>query len=101
MFTESNQGQFISMPMAKEAGMLRMFRIEGITLVLSRYREGAGLDVFWEEPVDPDDPVFRYNILATTHIAGSTHISINGIVKVVAENIKRLDWGQEPLYQNK
>ena len=60
---------------------------------------GAGLDVFWEEPVDPDDPVFRHNVLATPHIAGSTDVSIGGIVKVVAENIRRLDRGQEPLYQ--
>jgi phosphoglycerate dehydrogenase-like enzyme len=62
---------------------------------------GAGLDVFWEEPVDPDDPVFSYNVLATPHIAGSTDVSINGIVKAVAENIRRLERGQEPLYQKK
>lgn len=62
---------------------------------------GAGLDVFWEEPVDPDDPVFRYNVLATPHIAGSTDVSIGGIVKAVAENIRRLEWGEEPLYQKK
>jgi phosphoglycerate dehydrogenase-like enzyme len=62
---------------------------------------GAGLDVFWEEPVDPGDPVFRYNVLATPHIAGSTDVSISGIVKVVAENIRRLDRGEEPLYQKK
>jgi phosphoglycerate dehydrogenase-like enzyme len=60
---------------------------------------GAGLDVFWEEPVDPDDPIFRYNILATPHIAGATDVSIKGIVKAVAENIRRLEKGQEPLYQ--
>ena len=60
---------------------------------------GAGLDVFWEEPVNPDDPVFKYNVLATPHIAGSTDFSISGIVKVVSENIRRLDRGQEPLYQ--
>lgn len=60
---------------------------------------GAGLDVFWEEPVDPDDPVFRYNVLATPHIAGSTDVSIGGIVKAVAGNIRRLERGQEPLYQ--
>ena len=62
---------------------------------------GAGLDVFWEEPVNPDDPVFKYNVLATPHIAGSTDFSISGIVKVVSENIRRLDRGQEPLYQKK
>lgn len=60
---------------------------------------GIGLDVFWEEPVDPDDPIFRYNVLATPHIAGSTDISIQGIVKAVAENIRRLEKGEEPLYQ--
>ena len=60
---------------------------------------GAGLDVFWEEPVDPDDPIFRYNVLATPHIAGSTDVSIGGIMKAVAENIRRLERGQEPLYQ--
>jgi len=60
---------------------------------------GAGLDVFWEEPVDPDDPIFKYNILATPHVAGSTDVSIKGIVKAVAENIRRLEKGQEPLHQ--
>jgi phosphoglycerate dehydrogenase-like enzyme len=59
---------------------------------------GAGLDVFWEEPPDPNDPVFRYNVLATPHIAGATDVSIGGIVKAVAENIRRLDRGEEPLY---
>jgi phosphoglycerate dehydrogenase-like enzyme len=62
---------------------------------------GAGLDVFWEEPVDPDDPIFKYNVLATPHIAGSTDVSISGIVGAVAENIRKLEQGQEPLYQKK
>ena len=59
---------------------------------------GAGLDVFWEEPPDPDDPVFSYNILATPHIAGSTDMSMQGISKVVAENIRRVEKDQKPLY---
>ena len=59
---------------------------------------GAGLDVFWEEPPDPDDPVFRYNVLATPHIAGSTDVSMDGIVKVVAENIRRVAQDTDPLY---
>ncbi len=52
---------------------------------------GAGLDVFWEEPPDPNDPIFNYNVMATPHIAGSTDVSMRGIVKVVAENIRRLE----------
>jgi phosphoglycerate dehydrogenase-like enzyme len=59
---------------------------------------GAGLDVFWEEPPDPDDPIFSYNVLATPHIAGSTDVSMQGIVDVAAENIRRLEQNLEPLY---
>ena len=60
---------------------------------------GAGLDVFWEEPVDPEDPIFRHNVLATPHIGGSTDESMKGIIKAVVENIKRQENGQEPLNQ--
>ncbi len=60
---------------------------------------GAGLDVFWEEPPDPHDPIFRYNVMATPHIAGSTDVSMDGIVKVVAENIRRVAQRIEPLYR--
>jgi phosphoglycerate dehydrogenase-like enzyme len=59
---------------------------------------GAGLDVFWEEPPDPDDPIFQYNVLATPHIGGSTDLSIGGIVAAVAENIRRVARNQEPFY---
>jgi len=59
---------------------------------------GAGLDVFWEEPPDPQDPIFRYNILATPHVGGSTDVSMRGIVQVVAENIRRVERNQKPLY---
>ena len=59
---------------------------------------GAGLDVFWEEPPDPDDPIFQYNVLATPHIGGSTDVSIRGIVTAVAENIRRVARNQAPLY---
>ena len=58
---------------------------------------GAGLDVFWEEPPDPDDPIFKLNIIATPHIAGSTDLSMQGIVAGVVENIQRLESGRIPL----
>jgi phosphoglycerate dehydrogenase-like enzyme len=61
---------------------------------------GAGLDVFWEEPPDPDHSIFHYNVLATPHIAGSTDVSMRGIVKVVAENIRRVEKNMRPLYCN-
>jgi phosphoglycerate dehydrogenase-like enzyme len=52
---------------------------------------GAGLDVFWEEPPDPDDPLFNLNVLATPHIGGSTDRSMQGIVAGVVDNIRRLE----------
>jgi phosphoglycerate dehydrogenase-like enzyme len=61
---------------------------------------GAGLDVFWEEPPDPNDPIFSYNVMATPHIAGSTDVSMRGIVKIVAENIRRLEQNLKPLHLN-
>lgn len=59
---------------------------------------GAGLDVFWEEPPDPADPIFKYNLIATPHIAGSTDISVEGIADAVAENIRRVGAGGKLLY---
>ena len=59
---------------------------------------GAGLDVFWEEPPDPADPIFAHNIMATPHIGGVTDLSMQGIVRVVAENIQRVTRNERPLY---
>lgn len=58
---------------------------------------GAGLDVFWEEPCDPKDPLFDYNVTATPHIGGATDLSFQGIAKGVAENIRRISGGEMPL----
>ncbi|MGA8240165.1 MAG: NAD(P)-dependent oxidoreductase [Desulfobacterales bacterium] len=57
---------------------------------------GAGLDVFWEEPPDPHDSIFSHNVMATPHIGGSTDLSMQGIVKGVVENIRRIEAGQIP-----
>jgi phosphoglycerate dehydrogenase-like enzyme len=66
--------------------------------LISGKLDGVGLDVFWEEPPDPDDPIFDYNVLATPHIAASTDVSMQGIVNSVAENIRRVEKNQKPLY---
>jgi len=58
---------------------------------------GAGLDVFWSEPFDPNDEIFQYNVLATPHIGGATDVSLQGIAKRVAENVDRLRRGAIPL----
>lgn len=59
---------------------------------------GAGMDVFWQEPPDPNDPIFKHNVLATPHIGSLTGISIRGVVKIMAENIRRLEKNQKPRY---
>ena len=57
---------------------------------------GAGLDVFWREPCDPDDPLFAYNVIATPHVGGVTQESLQGIGDAVVRNIERLRRGELP-----
>lgn len=54
---------------------------------------GAGLDVFWEEPIDPDDSIFQYNVIASPHVAAITDHSLDNIAQAVANNLKRLKKG--------
>ncbi len=60
---------------------------------------GAGLDVFWDEPADPADPLFALpNVLLTPHIAGHTHDVTLTIARVTAENIRLVESGKEPKF---
>lgn len=52
--------------------------------------KGAGLDVFWEEPVHISDEIFHFNVIATPHIGGATYESIADISRICAKNIN--DW---------
>ena len=49
--------------------------------------KGAGLDVFWEEPVHISDEIFHFNVIATPHIGGATYESIADISRICAKNI--------------
>ena len=59
----------------------------------------AGLDVFWEEPVDPDDPVFEREVFATPHGASACDIFLRGTTEVVRDNIARIEAGQDLKYR--
>jgi phosphoglycerate dehydrogenase-like enzyme len=61
---------------------------------------GAGLDVFWQEPLPTDDPILTLpNVIATPHVGGVTESSFGMIAAVVAENIQRLRRGEPPLHR--
>jgi phosphoglycerate dehydrogenase-like enzyme len=61
---------------------------------------GAGLDVFWDEPIGPDDPLLAMpNVIATPHVANMTMETIETIARAAADNIRRMQAGQPPLHQ--
>ncbi|MEP7454127.1 NAD(P)-dependent oxidoreductase [Phyllobacterium sp. SB3] len=68
---------------------------EGLEKCLGdRHLGGVGLDVYWSEPVDPQDPLLRLpNVVATPHIAGITDASLTEIAEVVAANIVQFEIG--------
>ena len=57
---------------------------------------GAGLDVFWQEPFDPQDVLLEQNVIGTPHIGGATARSLVGIGAIVARNIDALRAGHMP-----
>jgi phosphoglycerate dehydrogenase-like enzyme len=63
---------------------------------------GAGLDVFWNEPPEPDDPLLAMpNVIATPHVANMTLETIETIARVSADNIRRVQAGSPPMHQIK
>jgi phosphoglycerate dehydrogenase-like enzyme len=54
---------------------------------------GAGLDVYWDEPVDPDDPIFAFDVVATPHIGGVTTSAYRAMGDLVVANVERLRRG--------
>lgn len=54
---------------------------------------GAGLDVFWQEPIDPADPLLREHVVVSPHIAGVTDYSYDLMARALARNVERLRQG--------
>ena len=61
---------------------------------------GVGLDVYWDEPWDPADPLFSHRKVVTMpHTAGSTREAFARIADIVCENVRRVARGEPPLHQ--
>ena len=66
----------------------------------SGHLAGAGLDVFREEPIDPNDPLLALaNVIATPHIAAPTYETERRSAGIVAENIRLVTNGKPPLHR--
>lgn len=58
---------------------------------------GAGLDVFWEEPMDPEDEILSLpNVFCTPHLATSAVEARLRIFRATGENIKMVLDGERP-----
>ena len=50
---------------------------------------GAALDVFWDEPPDPEDPILHLdNITVTAHMAGSTVDALSKSMRKLCGRLK-------------
>jgi phosphoglycerate dehydrogenase-like enzyme len=79
-------------------------RVVDRSALLAALREqrlaGAGLDVFWDEPIDPNDPLLDLpTVIATPHVANMTLETIETIARAAAENIRRVQAGLPPMHQ--
>ena len=66
---------------------------------LARGRLYAGLDVFEQEPLPPDDPAWETpNLLITPHTAGNMTLdyTVNRIVELFLEDLDRYSRGDKP-----
>lgn len=61
---------------------------------------GVGLDVFWDEPWDPEDRLYgRDDVVVLPHVAGSTEEAFARVAAIVGGNVERLARGEPLLHR--
>ena len=60
---------------------------------------GAGVDVWWDEPADPADPLLALpQVIVSPHIAGDTREVEQRLAELTADNVRRIARGESPRY---
>ena len=68
-----------------------------VDALLERRIWGAGLDVFEQEPADPDNPLFKLdNVVVVPHLAGQTYESYPRRVQLAFSNMQQVLDGTAP-----
>jgi phosphoglycerate dehydrogenase-like enzyme len=71
-----------------------------VRVLRERVIAGAGIDVFGQEPLQPDNPLLHLeNVIATAHTAGVTRGTSRRRSEACVENALRIVRGEEPLYE--
>lgn len=73
---------------------------EALEWALGQGMLGAvGLDVFWEEPADPAEPLYRHPkvILTTPHVGVASEETYRRLADFLVDNIERVRTGRAPL----
>jgi lactate dehydrogenase-like 2-hydroxyacid dehydrogenase len=59
---------------------------------------GAGLDVFEQEPIDPENPLLKMeNVVALPHVGSATEATRRAMVDLAADNTLAVLQGKQPL----
>jgi phosphoglycerate dehydrogenase-like enzyme len=60
----------------------------------------AGLDTIEREPPPPDSPLLRHpRVVLTPHDAGASELAFDGVARILAENVARLEAGDALMFR--
>jgi phosphoglycerate dehydrogenase-like enzyme len=67
-----------------------------IEALKTRQISGAALDVFWEEPLPTNHPLWKCkNVIITPHIGGMSDIYVEQVLSIFEENLRRFLRGEK------